>query len=190
MTGYLTQRGSKKGGRYELAVPNQEIRNIMTRRVLTLFEKEVEQDGQMQQKFCTALETGSCEAVEALLTEYMKKTISVRDTAVQKKSKENFYHGILLGLLGFKTSWGIYSNRESGDGYSDICVEIDDGEIGIVIEIKYADDGNLEAGCQKALSQIEKKRYEEQLRDDGMEKILKYGIACYKKRCRVMLAEE
>lgn len=83
-----------------------------------------------------------------------------------------------------------FSNKESGDGYSDICVEIDDGEIGIVIEIKYADDGNLEAGCQKALSQIEKKRYEEQLRDDGMEKILKYGIACYKKRCRVMLAEE
>ena len=117
----------------------------------------------------------------------MRKTISIRDTFAQKKMKENFYHGILLGLLGFKESWGIFSNRESGDGYGDIMIEIEEEEMGIVIEVKYSEDGNLEADCQRALGQIEEKRYEEQLRMEGMEHILKYGIACFKKRCRVVV---
>ena len=190
MTGYLTQRGSKKGGRYELAVPNQEIRNIMTRRVLTLFEKEVEQDGQMQQKFCTALETGSCEAVEALLTEYMKKTISVRDTAVQKKSKENFYHGILLGILSYKAGWTINSNKESGNGFSDILIRMDDSEIGIVIEVKYAEESQMESACERALAQIRENDYADQLRRQGIHIILKYGIVCNRKKCKVALEVE
>ena len=104
--------------------------------------------------------------------------------------KENFYHGILLGILSFKDNWGTFSNKESGDGYSDILVEIDEEETGIIIEVKYPDDGNLELGCKEALRQIEKNRYEEALRDEGIEKILKYGIACYKKNCRVILAGE
>ena len=190
MTGYLTKRGNPNGNTYDLAIPNMEIRSIFAGQIMEYFKETVRQDEAALENFCRALEEGDAQSVEEQFGRYLKKTISIRDTFSWKGTKENFYHGILLGLLGFKTSWGIYSNRESGDGYSDICVEIDDGEIGIVIEIKYADDGNLEAGCQKALSQIEKKRYEEQLRDDGMEKILKYGIACYKKRCRVMLAEE
>ena len=106
---------------------------------------------------------------------------------MKKEMKENFYHGILLGLLGGQDTWGISSNRESGDGYSDILVEIDREGIGIVIEMKYAEDGNLEAGCEKALEQIKKKRYEEALREEGTDHILKYGIACYKKRCRVVV---
>ena len=107
-----------------------------------------------------------------------------------KEKKENFYHGILVGLLGYKDSWGVSSNKESGDGYSDILVEIEDEEIGIVIEVKYADNADLEAGCRGALEQIEKNQYAEQLRDVGMQTILKYGIACYKKRCKVMLSTD
>ena len=190
MTGYLTKRGNPNGNTYDLAIPNMEIRSIFAGQIMEYFKETVRQDEAALENFCRALEEGDAQSVEEQFGRYLKKTISIRDTFSWKETKENFYHGILLGLLGFKASWGVFSNKESGDGYSDICVEIDDGEIGIVIEIKYADDGNLEAGCQKALSQIEKKRYEEQLREDGMEKILKYGIACYKKRCRVMLAEE
>lgn len=101
--------------------------------------------------------------------------------------KKNFYHGILLGLLGFKESWGIFSNRESGDGYSDITIEIDHERIGIIIEVKYSDSSDLESECHQALEQIRRMKYEEQLRDEGMTRILKYGIACCKKQCRVML---
>ena len=122
-----------------------------------------------------------------MFREYLRKTISIRDTFVKKKMKENFYHGILLGLLGFKESWGIFSNRESGDGYSDITIEIDNEELGIIIEVKYSDSGDLEAECQQALKQIRSMQYEDQLRDEGMKRILKYGIACYKKQCRVVI---
>ena len=104
--------------------------------------------------------------------------------------KENFYHGFLLGILGFGDSWSVSSNRESGDGYSDILVETDDGETGIVLELKYAEDGNLDAACKKALKQIEQKRYGEELEEEGILHILKYGIAFYKKRCRVVFDEE
>ena len=101
--------------------------------------------------------------------------------------KENYYHGLLLGLLSSRESWDIASNRESGDGYCDIMAEVDTEGVGIVIELKYADDGDLEAACRTALEQIEGKRYEEQLIDDGMETILKYGSRVTKKRCRIMM---
>lgn len=104
--------------------------------------------------------------------------------------KENFCHGVLLGILGVKMRWGISSNRELGEGYADILVEPDTGDMGIIIEVKYAHDGNLDAACKEALKQIEHTGYEDGLKDDGVENILKYGIACYKKQCRVMLAEK
>lgn len=99
-----------------------------------------------------------------------------------------FYHGILLGILGVKERWGVFSNREMGEGYADILVEPDTGDMGIIIEVKYAHNGNMEAACKEALKQIEYTKYEDLLADDGVEQILKYGIACYKKRCKVMLA--
>ena len=95
----------------------------------------------------------------------------------------------MLGLLAYKDSWIVFSNKESGEGYSDILVEIEDEEVGIVIEVKYADDADLEAACEEALKQIENKKYEERLSDAGMRMILKYGIACYQKQCKVMLAK-
>ena len=190
MTGYLTQRGKPDGNRYNLAIPNREVRDIMTRQVLELFRESVEQDGEMVNEFCNALFCGNPESVESILTEYLKKTISVRDTFVQKPAKENFYHGILLGILSFKGGWSVRSNQESGDGFSDISIQIDDADLRIVIEVKYAQQGAEEKECQKALKQIIDKQYEESLRQDGIHKILKYGIACNRKKCRVVMTTE
>lgn len=103
---------------------------------------------------------------------------------MRKAKKENFYHGILLGLLSHRVDW-VDSNIEAGDGYSDIQVEIEEGSIGLVIEVKYANEGNLEAGCRRALEQIEEAGYEKRLKEDGMTIIIKYGIACWKKECMV-----
>ena len=178
MTGYLTQRGSEDDGRYRLVIPNREIRNIVTDNILSLFQDEVKKDGQMANAFCQALMEGKEKEVERLLTAYMGKTISIRDTFVRKSIKENFYHGILLGILSFKTGWEVSSNRESGSGFSDILIEIDDSDIGIVIEVKYSDDEDqLEKDCKEALKQIKDRDYTQKLRDAGFHKILKYGIA-------------
>lgn len=188
MTGYLTQRGSEDDGRYRLVIPNREIRNIVTDNILSLFQDEVKKDGQMANAFCQALMEGKEKEVERLLTAYMGKTISIRDTFVRKSIKENFYHGILLGILSFKTGWEVSSNRESGTGFSDILIEIDDSDIGIVIEVKYSDDEDqLEKDCKEALKQIKDRDYTQKLRDAGFHKILKYGIACQIKTCKVLV---
>lgn len=188
MTGYLTQRGSEDDGRYRLVIPNREIRNIVTDNILSLFQDEVKKDGQMANAFCQALMEGKEKEVERLLTAYMGKTISIRDTFVRKSIKENFYHGILLGILSFKTGWEVSSNRESGTGFSDILIEIDDSDIEIVIEVKYSDDEDqLEKDCKEALKQIKDRDYTQKLRDAGFHKILKYGIACQIKTCKVLV---
>lgn len=188
-TGYLTQRGKPAGNKFCLAIPNVEIRNIYTTQIMELFKENVGKDGAALEAFCQALKNGDAKKVEKQFTEYLMKTISIRDTFVKKRMKENFYHGILLGLLGYKTSWGVFSNRESGNGYSDILVEIAEERVGIIIELKYSEDGKLETDCREALAQIERNQYEEELRNEGMEKILKYGIACHKKRCMALLAD-
>lgn len=187
MTGYLTQRGEQEGDTFRLAIPNMEIRKIFTRQILEYFKETVRQDGRALEEFCKALKQGDPESVEKQFNAFLKKTISIRDTFVKKHLKENFYHGVLLGILSFQDTWGVFSNRESGEGYGDILVEIDEEEKGIVIEVKYPDDGNLDSGCREALEQIGKKRYEEYFHEEGIENILKYGIACYKKRCKVVL---
>lgn len=189
MAGYLTHKGRVDTKRFRLAVPNREIRNIITEQVLALFKQNVEKDGQLLNDFCTALSDGHTDEVERLFSEYMKKTISVRDTFARKELKENFYHGLLLGILGFKAGWSVMSNRESGNGFSDIMIMIDDAEIGIVIEVKYAESHDLEAVCKDALKQMIDKRYAEYFEQQGIKKILKYGIACRVKECKVMLEE-
>ena len=185
-TGYLTQRGEPDGRRFHLVIPNKEIREIFEMQIVDLFKEHVKKDGETLDRFCEALKNGETESIQRQFQAYLRKTISIRDTFVKKNMKENFYHGILLGILGFKASWNVFSNRETGDGYSDLLITIPDEAIGIVIEMKYADDGNLDAACKKVLEQIEGNHYEEELYDEGMDDILKYGIACYKKRCRVM----
>ena len=190
MTGYLTQRGRADGNLYNLAIPNREIRNIFTEQIMKIFQKQAEQDGDTLGRFCDALEQGNAEEVERCFTGYMRKTVSIRDTFVRKATKENFYHGMLIGLLGFKEGWTVMSNREAGDGFSDIQILIDDAETGIVIEVKYAQNGDLEAECQKALTQMRALHYEDGMRNAGMQMVFKYGIACWKKTCKVVVESE
>ena len=187
MTGYLTQKGDSNGKRYNLAIPNQEIRNIMTDHILQLFKEDVAKDGAMVETFCRALVDGNADRIEQLFTEYLTKTISVRDTFVRKPVKENFYHGILLGILSYKGGWYVTSNRESGDGFSDIMVRIDDEDVGIIIEVEYAENGKEEEMSRKALLQIHEKHYEKVLLDEDIHKVMKYGIACNKKKCKVSM---
>lgn len=187
MTGYLTQRGEPSGNRYNLVIPNREIRNIITNHILKMFKENVKDDGKTVSDLCDALLNRNPEKVELIFTEYMKKTISIRDTFARKPTKENFYHGLLLGILGFKENWSVMSNRESGDGFGDILIRIEDEDVGIVIEVKYADDGNLQGECEKALQQIIDIRYTEALEQEGIHTIIKYGIACYRKKCKVLM---
>ncbi len=187
MTGYLTRRGDADGNTVNLVIPNREIRNVYTEQIMKLFKEQVSRDGETLDAFCEALLAGEPEEVEKQFTSYMEQTISVRDTFVRKPLKENFYHGILLGILGFKGGWSVTSNREAGDGFSDIQIAIDDEDVGIVIEIKYAQNGDCEAECRKALKQIDANRYAENFYQDEVGTLLKYGIACSRKRCRVML---
>lgn len=190
MTGYLTYHGKPENNRFCLAIPNLEIRNIFTTQIMDYFRKNVQADGKTLKSFCDALEQGDDETVEEILQQYLKKTISIRDTFVQKQMKENFYHGILLGILGIKERWAVSSNRESGDGYSDIVVETENSEKGMILELKYAQDGNLEQACRKALAQTTEVHYAEILEDQGINEILCYGIAFYKKRCMVMCKKQ
>lgn len=187
-TGYLTQRGKTEDGAYLLAIPNLEVRQIFVEQILEWFQEEARRETPKLDAFCESFLLGDAEAVEAQFNAYLKKAISVRDTAVRKDRKEHFYHGILLGLLSHREDWDVFSNAESGAGYSDILVETEEGSTGIVIEVKYSeagDEDSLEAGCRKALGQIEELGYEERLRQDGAENIVKYGIACNRKKCRV-----
>nr|WP_294673824.1 AAA family ATPase [uncultured Blautia sp.] len=190
-TGYLTQRGKSADRMFRLVIPNREIQDIFRIQILECFKENVKKDEGTLEKFCNALARGDADFVEAGFNSYLKKTISIRDTFVRNDLKENFYHGILLGILGMKDSWGVSSNRESGNGYSDILVEPENPDMGIIIEVKYAHDGNLEKACREALTQIQDNAYEQVLKSEGVNKILKYGIACYLKQCKVkMLCEE
>ena len=188
-TGYLTQSERMDARRFRLRIPNEEIRDIFTEQILDLFVENVRRDGTSLGLLCDALKAKDALNVEKYLTDYLRRTISIRDTAVRKSLRENFYHGLLLGILGACEDWGVSSNPEAGDGYSDLIVRLNNYEMAMVIEVKYADDGDMEAVCRRALDQIEEKRYIDPLLDDGFERILKYGIAFYKKRCRVMVRE-
>ncbi len=189
-TGYLTKRKEVALNTYELVIPNQEIRVIFTEQILSWFQEEARKDVSTLDAFCEAFRTGDAPLIEQKFTAYLKKTISIRDTAVRKEKKENFYHGILLGLLSHRRDQILKSSAQTGDGYSDILVKIPSLSMGIVIELKYSESRNLEAACQKALEQIEEKDYEEEFLDDDITTIRKYGIACRRRSCMVRMGRE
>ena len=186
-TGYLTCRRRVPGKKMELALPNREVRELFIELVKDWFEETTQADMARINRFCAAFPAGDAAMIQEMLGDYLWESISVRDTAVRRNMKENFYHGMLLGLLRSQDSWLVKSNAETGEGYSDISIQTPE-RIGIVIELKYAEDGNLEGACSEALRQIEEKKYAEGLRRRGMKKILKYGIAFWKKECMVMTA--
>lgn len=185
-TGYLTQCGKDDGSMTGLVIPNKEVRWIFEEQIQDWFEEETKRDAQMLKNFCRAFEENDTAAIEKGFTSYLRKTISIRDNNVKKEMKENFYHGILLGLFAGMEGWKVKSNPEAGEGYCDISVEVENKEIGIIIEVKYAENASFDHGCKEALRQIADKNYAEMLLDDGMTTIRTYGIACYKKRCRVV----
>lgn len=189
-TGYLTQRGEDDNGMTGLVIPNKEIQWIFEEQIQEWFKTETRQDIETLKNFCRAFEENDVAVIEKGFTSYLRKTISIRDTNARKEMKENFYHGILLGLFAGMEGWLVKSNSESGEGYSDISVEVEDKDIGIIIELKYGEKAAFEEGCREALKQIRDRNYEESLIDDGMTTIRRYGIACYKKRCKVMAADE
>ena len=188
--GYLTDAGKPENGIHRLVIPNREILGIYEKRILSCFQAEITSDTTRWEKFCEALKTGDSVELQNLFNEFMAVSISIRDTFTQKEMKENFYHGMILGLLQAEGSWSLKSNAESGVGYTDIRLEIPSAKIGCVIEVKYAEHGQYEQSCAKAMKQIEEDGYAEILRQDGMQTIHKYGIACYKKSCRIAYCRE
>ena len=186
-TGYLTHKGCTESGKYRLVIPNREVRNLFVRKIREWFADVSRNDGKTLETLCSALVNKEPEKIGQIFGDYLWNTISIRDTAAARERKENFYHGILLGLLGYKSDWLIKSNAESGTGYSDILIEVPDNRTGIVIELKYAENGDMDAACKAALEQIEEKDYIARLRQDGMRNFIRYGIACFKKDCRVVV---
>ncbi|MDE5700033.1 MAG: ATP-binding protein [Lachnospiraceae bacterium] len=185
-TGYLTQCSTQAGDLTDLVIPNREIQWIFVQQIREWFNQETVKNMEKLESFCMAFQENDTVAIEEGFNAYLKKTISIRDTNARKEMKENFYHGILLGLFGNMDGWDVQSNAESGDGYSDISIEIEDKGIGIIIELKYAEKAAFDTGCHEALKQINDRNYAEKLIDDGMTTIRKYGIACYKRHCKVI----
>ena len=188
-TGYLTGMHVEQEDAdiFRLWIPNGEIRKLFYELVEDWFREVTRSDTSRISRFCAAFPAGDAAAIQEMLGDYLWDSISVRDTAVRRNMKENFYHGMLLGLLQNQDNWLVKSNAETGEGYSDISIQTPD-RTGIVIELKYADDGNLEKACGEALGQIEEKKYAEGLKRRGTKKIIKYGIAFYEKECMVVMA--
>ena len=186
-TGYLTCRRRLPGKQLELALPNREVRELFIDLVKDWFEETTQADSERINRFCAAFPAGDTDTIQEMLGDYLWDSIRVRDTAVRTNMKENFYHGMLLGLLRSQGSWLVKSNAETGEGYSDISIQTPE-RLGIVIELKYADNGNLNEACAKALRQIEERKYAEGLKRQGMKKVIKYGIAFCEKECMVMMA--
>ena len=185
-TGYLTQAGKVERSVYKLIIPNREVREVFILQIQEWFKETVVQDEKPMQAFCKAFLDGNAEEIQKRLTVILGKTISILDTKAKDEQKENFYHGLLLGLLRSDPTWSILSNAESGDGFSDILIEPEDPDAGIVIEVKYSPTlAGMESVCEAAMNQIKEERYDERLRNEGREHITAFGIAFCKKRCKV-----
>ena len=191
-TGYLTKIGEVKlpdseSYAYMLVIPNKEVREVFVLQIQEWFKAVVANDNDTMKLLSKAILDKDEAILARQLNIVMGRMISILDTKAPDDMKENFYHGLLLGLLrGSNPDWLIKSNRESGDGFSDILIKPENPDLGIVIEVKYAKEfKGLDAACDAAMAQIKQKRYDETLRDEGRCDILAYGIAFCRKRCRV-----
>ena len=187
-TGYLTQEGREMDGIYRLIIPNKEVREVFVLQISEWFNRVVANDRASTEKINRGFLEGNVEDIQRELTHYLGESISVLDTKARNEEKEIFYHGILIGILKSNVSWAVRSNRESGDGYADILIKPKNPDTGIVIELKYARSfKELDQACERALEQIKDRRYDEALREDGRNEVLAYGIAFWKKRCKVVV---
>lgn len=186
-TGYLTQAGRVERGVYKLLIPNREVREVFILQIQEWFKETVVRDTKPMQAFCQAFLDGNAEEIQKRLNIILSKMISILDTKAKDDQKENFYHGLLLGLLRSEPNWLILSNVESGEGFCDIMIEPEDPDAGMVIEVKYSPTlAGLDTACAAAMAQIKEKHYDERLRNEGRENITAFGIAFWKKRCRVV----
>ena len=186
-TGYLTQEGREMDGIYRLIIPNKEVREVFVLQISEWFNRVVANDRASTEKINRGFLEGNVEDIQRELTHFLGESISVLDTKARNEEKEIFYHGILIGILKSNVSWAVRSNRESGDGYADILIKPKNPDVGIVIELKYARSfKELDQACERALEQIKDRRYDEALREDGRNEVLAYGIAFWKKRCKVL----
>ena len=187
-TGYLTRLGESENGMYKLVIPNKEVLEVFVLQIREWFDRVVANDQASTKKINCGFLEGKVEDIEHELTMFLGETISVLDTKARNEEKEIFYHGILIGILKSKSDWAVRSNRESGDGFADILVKPKNPDAGIIMELKYANSfNNLDQACERALEQIKDRRYDQALREDGRNEILAYGIAFYKKRCKVVV---
>lgn len=189
-TGYLTSVGESDNGMYRLIIPNKEIIGIYKKKISSWFREKTIRNTENWKNFCTAIKIGNAELIQKIFNEFLADSISIRDTFVRKELKENFYHGMLLGLLKAEGSWIVQSNAESGIGYTDIILTIPLEKIGCIIEVKYAENGSFDSACSKAMKQIEDNGYTEAFVQNGMLTVHKYGIACYRKSCRILYGRE
>ena len=187
-TGYLTQTGRAERGIYKLMIPNKEVREVFIDQIQQWFDQTIVNDEDRMSSFYQSFAQGKAKDVQDQLTSILAETISILDTKARNEEKENFYHGMMLGLLRNRRNWIVRSNVESGEGFVDILIKPEDPDEGILIELKYSKtfDG-LEKACERAMEQIKDRRYDEALREEGRRHILAYGIAFCKKRCKVVV---
>ena len=188
--GYVTDLGETESGYHRLVIPNKEVSAIYETRIRAMFRKKATENTENWDRFCEAFINGDGETVQAVFNEFMKESVGIRDTCVRKEMKENFYHGMLLGLLKVNGRWSAKSNAESGTGYTDIKLTSSLKKTGCVIEVKYAENGRFDAACREAMEQIEAGGYVTACRQEGMETVYKFGIACYQKTCKVVCRED
>ncbi len=187
-TGYLTQAGKAQRGIYRLKIPNEEVREVYQYQIKEWLNRTIRKNEGNEKPFWKSFEEGNSAEVEEYLTKMLGNSISVFDTKGQKGERENSYHMLLVGLLACNPDWYVKSNVEAGEGFADIIVEMKDPRAGAVVELKYSQTvPGMEKACENAIAQIKSRRYEEYLRNDGREDILFYGIAFYKKRCKVVV---
>lgn len=186
-TGYLTQAGITEQGAYKLIIPNREVREVFRSQIQDWFNDKIRHNTERLTDFWNSIEKGKPEEIEQYLNWTLSNSISVFDT----KEKENSYHTLLIGLLTGNSDWIVRSNVEAGEGFADIIIEPENPDSGIIIELKYSREASgLKKACEKAVSQIKDRRYYEYLRNDGRPNITLYGIAFYKKRCKVVIEKE
>lgn len=185
-TGYLTQAGMTAQGAYKLVIPNREIREVYKLQIQEWFKDAVLSNTEQLTACWSAFKAGDAEVIEKYLNNMLSNSISVFD--LKAAEKENVYHTFLVGLLAGNSGWLVKSNVEAGEGFADIIVETEDADVGMILELKYAREAaGLAKACEKALAQIKERRYAEYLKNEGRNQMLFYGIAFYKKRCRVVV---